>query len=141
MRVALDTNILVRYWNTADPGHSQVVRLLDRVSDQSPYFVAPQNLYELWVVATRPSPENGLGLQPEQAGALLDKVMRTCILLPDPPDLVFRWMQLCTTAEIRGRRAHDARLAAWMQCYQIKHIATLNPADFERLPHIECISR
>jgi len=60
MRILLDTNVLCRL---AERGHSHhaiaensVTKLRD---DQHELCLVPQVLYEYWVVATRPTSENG----------------------------------------------------------------------------------
>ncbi|MEW6251327.1 MAG: hypothetical protein AB1716_11815 [Planctomycetota bacterium] len=60
-------------------------------------------------------------------------------MIPDPSDLVDRWLGLCTDLGIRGRSAHDARLVAWMRGNGITHLLTLE-AGFARYPGIACIA-
>jgi hypothetical protein len=43
------------------------------------------------------------------------------------------------SSEVRGKRAHDARLAAVMLSQEVTHILTLNTADFDDLPGITAI--
>ncbi len=141
MRIALDTNILVANWNDRDPDHDRIKRFVHGLVDEfDALLVPPQCLYELWVVATRPTSVNGLGLAPEEAGAMLESTLRTCIVLPDPPDLVYRWMDLCRSVGIRGRRAHDARIAAWMRAQHVTQLATLNGDDFAGIPGVTCVA-
>ena len=48
-------------------------------------YIVPQNLVELWVVATRPAEQNGLGLAPTDAGAELARIKSLFFLLPETP--------------------------------------------------------
>lgn len=63
MNILLDTNVLTRWVNTEDSQHLEAVECLRvlRTSGHIPAIV-PQNLYEFWVVATRPIAVNGLGM-------------------------------------------------------------------------------
>ena len=62
MSIVIDTNILLR---SAEPSHAQhavadhAVRIL--IAHNEILCVVPQVLYEFWVAATRPVPQNGLG--------------------------------------------------------------------------------
>lgn len=141
MRIALDTNIVLRTANTADAEHGRVRGLVETLTAAgNDLCVAPQVVYEYWVVATRPPDVNGLGLTPTDARLSIDRVLRAFRLVSEPPDLTARWLDLCTSRQISGRIAHDARLAAWMLSYSISRFVTLNPGDFKRFPEIECIT-
>ena len=60
----VDTNILLRS-HPSDPHYQLVTTTLAKLKqDREVLCVAPQNLVEYWVVATRPRENNGLGMQP-----------------------------------------------------------------------------
>jgi predicted nucleic acid-binding protein len=65
MNVLVDTNLLTRAAEPAHPMHEIAARAVAELSrrDERLYLV-PQVLVELWVVATRPTGENGLGMEP-----------------------------------------------------------------------------
>jgi hypothetical protein len=71
MNVLLDTNILGRIVEVGHPQHRVASDATDalRRNGDAPCLL-PQVLYELWVVATRPTAVNGLGfsaaLRPRQ---------------------------------------------------------------------------
>jgi len=69
----------------------------------------------------------------------VDDILAAFVLLPDPAGLMERWLHLCERREVRGRQAHDARLAAWMIEHGMKDLLTLNPGDFTRFDEIRCI--
>jgi len=77
MNTLLDTNILMR---AAQPGHPMyatavnAVAALRRRGDN--LFLVPQNLYEFWVVGTRPLAQNGLGFTPAQARTEIDQLKK-----------------------------------------------------------------
>jgi len=140
MRVLLDTNIIVANANRDDVHHPRVAAGLRRlVAEGAELCIAAQNIFELWVVATRPVTANGLGLSPPEARQKIDGVLAACTLPPDPAGLLPRWLDVCEQYRVCGRQAHDARLAAWMQLLGMKKVVTLNPGDFARYPDIECI--
>ncbi|MEN3001301.1 MAG: type II toxin-antitoxin system VapC family toxin [Armatimonadota bacterium] len=131
-RILLDTNILRAYMNQDDSEHQAVVkRILALRAANYELCIAPQCLYELWVVLTRPVEQNGLGRSPEEADEACNQLRQDFTLLPDPADLVDEWQRLCRTYSVHGRRAHDVRLVAWMVRHQINEILTMNPDDFQ----------
>jgi len=140
MMIVLDTNIVIRYLNAADPAFARVSRALQAaVQSREEPCICAQSVFEFWVVATRPIEVNGLGLTPPEARAAVDRIREALTMLPDPQDLLVRWLELCTLYEVKGRAAHDARIAAWMEAHGLRRLMTLNPGDFARYPEIECV--
>src|SRR5436305_12026983 len=123
MNVLLDTNILARM---AEPGTAaytvahDAANALGRRGD-SPCLV-PQVLYELWVVATRPTTVNGLGFTPNQVAAELARLQTLFPLLPDNPAVFPEWQRLVVAHQVSGKNAHDARLVAAMTVPRVTHI-------------------
>jgi hypothetical protein len=71
MNYLVDTNILTRLADPAHATHQQAVDAVKRLAHQGhKLHIVPQNLYEFWVVCTRPKNVNGLA--------------RIAILLPAP---------------------------------------------------------
>src|SRR5438874_1952008 len=92
MNVLLDTNLLTRM---AQPGHPHHRAALDAADalllrGDRPCLV-PQVLYEFWVVATRPAPQNGLGLSVAWAAAELARIRALFPLLHDSPAIFGEW--------------------------------------------------
>ncbi|MDQ3813713.1 MAG: PIN domain-containing protein [Armatimonadota bacterium] len=115
MRILLDTNIVLRNATEDDPQHRLVAQTLDHLLEQDyELCIGIQNVLEFWVVATRPRDVNGLGLLPAEARQEVTLILDTYDLLSDPPDLLVRWLDLCTRYAVSGRAAHDARLVAPM---------------------------
>lgn len=98
--------------------------------------VVPQNLYEFWVVATRPPPQNGLGLTPAQTGTEIARFTSWFAALPDDPRILPLWRQLIVQHQVIGKTAHDARLAGVMLVHGVDRLLTFNKADFARYPSI-----
>ena len=133
MKVLLDTNILLRI---SDPEHSHHNAAVDSVAKLrqggDELRTVPQNLYEYWVVSTRPVLQNGLGLSIEDTSSRLDHMKRYFPLLRDERAILDVWQRLVTTHDVRGRNAHDTRLVAAMERHDITHLLTFNPGDFKR---------
>jgi predicted nucleic acid-binding protein len=139
LSVLLDSNVLLR---AADPSSSHHAVALSAVADLSSRFticICAQCLYEFWSVATRPRSVNGLGLTPTEARAAVDDFLATYPLLPDPGDLVPRWLSLVTSYGVSGVEAHDARLAAVMAAHGVAYVLTFNTTDFARYTGVTAV--
>jgi predicted nucleic acid-binding protein len=137
-----DSNLLLR---GAEPGHpmqaeaeAAVAALLGRGEQ---LYIAPQNLYEFWVVATRPLERNGLGMTAIQAEAELARIEAQFPLLPDTPAVYQEWRRLVMAHAVLGVRAHDSRLVASMLVHGVTHMLTFNVQDFSRYPEITVVHR
>ena len=132
--VLLDTNVVARLVDTAAAQYSecwQAVEALISRGDQP--CLAAQVLIEFWVVATRPLDVNGLGWGIEVTADTIRSLCEQFPLLPDCAAVFTHWLALATGG-VRGKRAHDARLVAFMRVHNIAAILTLNLGDFEGLP-------
>src|ERR1019366_7519195 len=139
MAVVADTNIFLRILQPHHPHRSIAERALGALRARGEVMnVAPQNLVELWAVATRPVGENGLGLTSEQTAREIDQIKRLWTLLPEVP-LFEEWERLVRTYQVCGRNTHDARLAAAMYVHGIENILTFNGKDFVRYTEIKVI--
>jgi predicted nucleic acid-binding protein len=101
--------------------------------------IVPQNIYEGWVVATRPIANNGLGLAPRAAEHLIARTAQFCHILPDTPDIYREWLALVTKYGVVGVNAHDTRLVAAMKVHRINHLLTFNYGDFRAFDGSEII--
>jgi predicted nucleic acid-binding protein len=134
MSVLLDTNILTRL---AEPTHPQRATALKAVESLESagriLHIVPQNLYEFWVVATRPATANGgLGLTVAEARAELESIRGSFVLLHDIPAVLSEWEKLVVAHDCKGKPAHDARLVAAMHVHGIAELLTFNGPDFGR---------
>ena len=91
--ILLDTNLLTRMTRSHEPQAGVARATVQTLLGRGELLVlVPQNLYEFWVVATRPSGappagSNGLGMTPVQAGHWLRFFQRRFTMLPDREEL------------------------------------------------------
>jgi predicted nucleic acid-binding protein len=141
MRILLDTNLLSRLANASDPNQKLAEKAIEtvRLAGYRPCIV-PQNIYEFWVVATRPKEQNGLGMS---LAAATTEVMTFKSLFPlceDSPAVFLEWERVIAANAVVGKTAHDARLVAAMIVHGISHILTFNVQDFRRYSGITVLS-
>jgi predicted nucleic acid-binding protein len=137
MSYVVDSNILLRIIQYNHPMHAEALRAaVNLLRQDEVVHVLPQNLYEVWVVATRPVARNGLGLTVQEARRAINGIESLFAYLPDTPAIYQAWKTLVTQHSVLGRSAHDARIVAAMQVYGIPHILTFNKDDFKRFPAI-----
>jgi predicted nucleic acid-binding protein len=137
MNVLLDTNIQTRLIQTGPPLSQVAQQATDALRRRGDLpCIVPQNLYELWAVATRPVGANGLGLSVAQAEIELIRLKALFPFLPDSPAVYPEWERLVVLHNIIGRNAYDARLVAAMAVHGVTHLLTFNTADFARYPGI-----
>jgi predicted nucleic acid-binding protein len=138
MRIALDTNILIRTALLNDPRSALAVEAIERL-DIKKYerCIFPQNLYEFWAVATRPVESNGLGYSVDLAADELAKLKRLFTLLDDEAGLLQRWEVRVFSSQAKGKTSHDARLVAAMDVHGITDLLTLNDVHFTRFDAIK----
>ena len=137
MAALIDTNILLRL---LQPQHSQysiaATAITELRAQRTDLCIAPQNLVEFWVVATRPVPLNGLGMSPLMVAGEVRKLRGLFRLLEGKPGVADAWERLVGKHLVSGKLAHDAHLVAVMQVNSVTDILTFNGADFRRFPGI-----
>ena len=140
MRILTDTNIWLR---VADPGaihhHCAIQAVARLLAEGHELCICAQNLIEFWAVATRPVTANGLGWTPEAAAVEITGIESRFVFLPDTPDIFAFWKTLVQTCAIRGKRTHDARLAAVGLAHEAHALLTLNPHDFDAFPSLRLL--
>lgn len=141
MKYALDTNILLRLRQPEHEHHSACVAAIQTLKSQNyELCILPQNLYEFWVVATRPVENNGLGLDITQAEQELKLLKQLFSLYLDHPDIYEKWEKLIIDYQIKGKRAHDVKIIATMLTHNIQNLLTINIKDFQKFPEIQVIN-
>lgn len=141
MSYAIDTNLFVRSLHVNHPQQQNAkLAISTLLAEGEMVSLFPQNLYELWVVATRPIAQNGLGLDVYQTVKELARLKSTLVLLPDTPPIYSAWEKLVSQHLVLGRNAHDARIAAAMQVHEVTHLLTFNGGDFKRYQHITVVT-
>jgi predicted nucleic acid-binding protein len=138
--ILIDTNALLRFLQTNDNARPVVLRAFSHLQlAGEDIVIVPQNLYEFWVVATRPTLVNGFGWTAAECETRIAELKQVFDLLPDPPGLYDAWQRLVIAHDCKGKVAHDTRLVAAMQLHGINRILTFNGADFARFPTITVV--
>ena len=139
--ILVDTNILLRSLQTSNRQFSVTDQALDTLRHrQETLCIAPQNVIEFWVVATRPLDKNGLGMTPKRAATEIRVLLGLFRLLPYLPQVFETWQRIVLTQGISGKQGHDAHLVAMMQVHSITSILTFNTEDFIRFPGIQVLN-
>ncbi len=137
MQILLDSNLLLRIATPADARHQEALQAIILLKQQGHRLViVPQNLYELWCVATRSPNANGLGLTVDQAEELVERFLRLFHLLRDERAIYEHWQALVTQYQVASTKSFDTRLVAAMKRHGITHLLTLNARDFRRYAEI-----
>lgn len=141
MQILVDTNVLLR---AAQSTHVQRPAALAALSSCRTaghrLVVVPQNVYEFWVVVTRPTDQNGLGLAAEEADRRTTELLDLFTLLRDERTVFDHWQQLVKKYGVRGKSAHDARLVAAMKRHGVTHLLTFNLRDFSRYDEVSTLA-
>jgi predicted nucleic acid-binding protein len=137
----VDTSILLRTLQLQHPQLSIVRNAIKSLAALGrDLHIVPQNLVELWVVATRPADQNGLGMTPAGAAAELTRLKSIFLLLPETPAIYPVWENLVAQHQVSGKTAHDARLVAAMKVHGLTGILTFDRSGFSRFPGIEVVN-
>jgi predicted nucleic acid-binding protein len=129
----VDTNILLRTARRSDPQHELVNAAVSKlVLGNTDLKYTHQNIAELWNAMTRPVSRNGFGLTIEKAEREVRVIEGGMTLLADGEAVYREWRTLVLQHGVAGAQVHDARLVATMRVYGVRHILTLNAADFAR---------
>lgn len=137
----VDSNTSLRILQTDHPQHQtamDAVSILARRGEK--LCVVPQNLVEVWAVATRPAEaRSGLGLRTEEATAALQRLKDLFTVLADTEAIYDVWEDLVVKHRVSGKATHDARIVAAMKEHGQASILTFNTGDFIRYPGIEVV--
>ena len=129
----LDTNILLRSSDDSSEHFELALGAVQTLLTRGEaLFLVPQNIYEFWAVATRPTRSNGLGWDVERVQREVDVLTTRFTLLSDTQEVFEHWLELVTRFDVKGKQVHDARLVAAMQTHSVENLLTLNVKDFER---------
>ncbi len=141
MNYLIDTNILTRL---AEPGHPLHQPALDSVkclvAEGHKLHIVPQNIYEFWVVCTRPTSVNGLGKTAAEAATELASLKALFLWLDETQAMYGVWENLVISTPVVGKNGHDARLVAAMMVHGLTHLLTFNAQDFRQYPGITAVT-
>src|SRR6266436_4600607 len=114
MVVLVDTGILLRLLDRADPQHQDIRSALRRLRSQGDTLVvATQNIAEFWNVCTRPAAaRGGYGLSIQETETRVRILERIFGVLPDTHAYYPVWKHLVSTCSVQGVQVHDSRLVA-----------------------------
>jgi hypothetical protein len=125
----VDTSILLSTLHSQLPAVRTAIKSL--IAQGRDLHIVPQNLVELWVVATRPANYNGLGMTPAAAAAELTRLKTMFLLLPETPAIYTVWESLVAQYQVSGKPAHDARLVAAMKVHGVAKRQGRGPGRFQ----------
>jgi predicted nucleic acid-binding protein len=133
MAYLIDTNILVRLANAADPRHAVAAHAVLELHRRGEVLhITPQVLIEFRNVATRPQAVNGLGLSTTDTETQAAAARAIFPLLAETPDIYLAWETLVEALGVIGKQVHDARLVAVCHVNGVSHLLTFNAAHFAR---------
>ena len=136
----VDSNILIRWVQPADPDYALVESALTRlVRSGAILCYASQNLGEFWNASTRPLERNGFGLSPAETDRRARQFESRLRLLPDGLAIHEEWRRLLVDYGVSGVQVHDAHLVATMSIHEVNKILTFNTKDFARFAGIEAL--
>jgi predicted nucleic acid-binding protein len=139
--ILLDSNILLRRARTSDPQFATVNSAVGTLHTNGEVpCVVPQNVYEFWSTATRPTAANGHGLSIAECQVHVARIKRLFRFLPGEPALFAEWEALVGTHACHGRISFDARLVAALRTHGITRILTFNGPDFVRFPGLTILN-
>ena len=128
----IDTDVLLAACDESREAHTRSLELLeDGLSGKRSLFASGQVLREFLVVATRPVDANGLGMKAADALANLAEFVRCVRLLDETEAVSWDLRDLVRKHGLRGKRIHDANIAATLRAHGLQHLATNNPSDFK----------
>lgn len=136
-KILLDTNVLLRAKQASSRENPLVIqKLIHLAQEENVFCICPQNIYEFYVVATRPIKNNGLGLSKTDIQTEIQNLLETYEFLEENAQVFIYWQQLIDSFEVKGKTGHDARLVATMLSHNLKRLYTLNIEDFQRYTSI-----
>ena len=137
--ILVDTNIPLRITQIGHPHRQPALDALQLLTtrDQEHFAIAPQSLYEMYVVCTRPASGNGFGYTPQRARTEIAATRALFEILPETVQVYPTLEGLIAKYAVQGKQAHDTRLVALMIEHRIARILTFNDADFRRFTEIE----
>jgi predicted nucleic acid-binding protein len=132
-RVLLDTNVLLAATSEGREEHARAVDALDRWPGSGvTLYASGQILREYLAVATRPAPQNGLGLTQSDAVANARAFRDRLRVLDETAQVRERLLGLLDETACTGRQIHDANVVATMLAHGLDVVVTMNVRDFAR---------
>lgn len=131
--VFVDTNVLLAATDTSRAHHRRARAILDEWPRGAVLMTSGQVLREYYVVCTRPTSANGLGMVPGEALSNIGVIEGRLMLLDDRTGHHSLWRDLVTRFGLTGAAAHDASIVATMLNNRVRRIATFDAGAFSRM--------
>lgn len=110
--IAVDTNLLVYAHRAGCPEHEAARRAIeDAANDANGWGIPSPCLFEFWSVVTHPSSVGGSS-SPSSARRFIEALIETAgaTILPPPPAIVPRCLQIAEQLDVRGPRIFDLQI-------------------------------
>ena len=133
MAILLDTSILIRLANKADPAYGIADLAVTRLRQRGEILhITPQVVIEFHSSLTRPVHARGLDRSVADALSLAATFAAGFMMLDDIPAIYPAWRSLVSALGVIGRQVHDAGLAAVCHAHGVPRVLTFNVAHFQR---------
>jgi hypothetical protein len=141
-RVAVDANVLVYAVYRDTPQHAASRAWLDRAArGEVKICLTSQVLAEFFAIVTNPKRVSD-PRSPDDAVTAIEAVLALsgATLLPVPPEVPQRWLEMLRQHPVRGGAVFDLQLVATLAANGVERICTFNRADFEGFPGLEIVT-
>jgi hypothetical protein len=111
--IAVDTNLLVYAHRAGCPEHQAARRAIEEAAtDAGGWGIPSPCVFEFWSVVTHPSSIGG-GSSPASARGFIESLIETAgaTILPPPPALAPRCLQIAEQLDVRGPRIFDLQIS------------------------------
>ena len=138
-KIFFDTNILVYLSNEDSPFHAKIQDEFSKyLNSNTQIWIYRQILREYAVVMTRP--ENvEYPLNKQEIADDLKKWQKIFNVADETEEVTKELIELIERYDLKGKRIHDANVAATMIVNNISKIYTYNVNDFQKLKEINII--
>ncbi len=139
--ILVDANVWLRSIQPSHPNHQVAVEAIANAIDAGEtLFITPQIAAESWNVTTRPIENNGMGFTADEAREELTRLEAFFTVLPETADVYAQWKRLVAAHDVKGVKAHDARLVAAMNIHGVTRLMTFNAQDFSRYASLKILT-
>jgi hypothetical protein len=139
--VAVDANILVYAVYRDTPQHAASRAWLERAArGEVKICLTSQVLAEFFAIVTNPRRVSN-PRTPDDAVTAIEAALALpgATLLPVPPIVTSRWLEMLRRRPVRGGAVFDLQLIATLAANGVNRICTFNRADFEGFPGLEIV--
>jgi len=137
-KLFIDTNILVYLSNESSAFHAPVLAQFTKLAEEYALYISRQVLREYAVIMTRP----GIvaePLTPDEVVEDMKKWQDLFTILDETFEVTNKLQDLVSTYQLKGKRIHDANIAATMIVHAIPCLLTMNVEDFQKFEEISII--